>query len=281
MTILTNPSRPPQQRPAEPPRRATVGADEIGGRLDMLPSVRGVNLLPAHGSLTYVLPQELLSGLLRALPSGTRIGQVHGRRRFGLDATYLDTAQLREFRRAIHRRAPRFEARVGCLCDTGACWLELTTYSRSGTVRSHRVRMDWDSMDADDGTGALRRQQAWLGARLSRIRQDARVAGQLHPQLNVTLARSALQLPDGEPVILDSDIVWRGRDGQTARLTHGIVVHLPAATGPVAEQIHRLGYRPLRCTLYELGTARLHPELAGQRWLRARHPQPLPGSMDQ
>ena len=239
-------------------------------QLAALPVADGVDVLPSDCPVTYLMPDAHLACLLRALPPGTRLGRTHARSRFGLDATYLDTPGLAGFRRTALRRTPRYEVRIGCLSDLGTCWLELLTRTGSGPVASARTRLDWDGLDAGDDASPLGRQQAWIAGHLARAGLDAGIARRLRPQLNVTLMRSVLRLPDGTPIVVDSNIVWRERGGRVMRATDIVMIHLRTDTGPATAQLRRCGYLPLRCSLYALGVALLHPELARQRWRRAR-----------
>ena len=207
----------------------------------------------------YVLAEGQAEVLLAALPAGSAVLEIDGRRDFGYVSTYFDTADLLSFRSAATGRRRRFKVRIRRYVDTGERWLEVKTRGARGLTVKDRtgVPEPWD-------TGWLDQTLAARGVR----HLSARGLG---PTLEVAYRRSTLLLPDASRVTIDTDLVWwsAGHDA-VARLGGLAIVETKTAGGasPTDRWLWQHGVRPCRLSKYATGLARLYDLPGANRWHR-------------
>lgn len=212
----------------------------------------------------YVVPTAALPELLSALPTGTRVLEIDGRRCFGYRSTYLDTPDLRSFHTSGRRQRSRWKVRARDYLDTGGHWLEIKTRGPRGRTVKQRIpyaggRLDLDAVTLVDTT---------VGSGTAAV---------LRPVLTTAYRRTTLLLPGAAArVTIDTDLGWTsltgGGDLDRARLA--IVETKGGSTPSAADRLlWARGHRPVRLSKYGAGMAALDPTLPRRAWhdALARH----------
>ena len=286
----------------------TATSDVLGTSLADLPAVHLDELtdqaaLQRRVDRKYVLPVAACVPLLADLGSrGAHVLEIEGRRTFGYDSVYLDTADLTCYLQAAHRRPRRFKVRTRTYVDSGQCWLEVKTRDRRGWTVKHRTAYDVRDRALLTTDGRLFVEQVLASAGLG---LDAGTT--LDAALRSVYRRSTLHLPQTRSrVTLDTTLTFRGlgptspRPGTAAAseaLTQGAVTpeaasQEAATQGSVSPEAVTLpgyavvetktdgrpcaadrllwadGYRPVRISKYGTGLAALDPDLPATPWRR-------------
>ncbi|GIG26120.1 VTC domain-containing protein [Cellulomonas denverensis] len=220
----------------------------------------------------YVLPADALTGLIAALPPGTRRLTIDGRDDFGYRSVYLDTPELDAFHAAAGRRRRRYKVRTRSYLDSGGCWLEVKTRGPRGrTVKCRREHPDPGSVGA--GLPFVRAALSDAG-----IPQPARL--DLAPVLVTAYRRSTLHLPDGSRATLDTELCWSAPGGgPRVALPGRLIVETKSehGAGALDRVLWRAGHRPERISKYATGLLLLHPDLTGRPWRRTLRRALTPG----
>jgi hypothetical protein len=284
----------------------TATTDVLGTSLADLPAVHLDELtdqaaLQRRVDRKYVVPVAACLPLLADLGSrGAHVLEIEGRRTFGYDSVYLDTADLTCYLQAAHRRPRRFKVRTRTYVDSGQCWLEVKTRDRRGWTVKHRTAYDVRDRALLTTEGRLFVEQVLAAAGLG---LDGGTT--LDAALRSVYRRSTLHLPRTRSrVTLDTRLMFRGlgptspRPGTAAAsealrsVTPGVAaqeaatqeaVGLEAVTLPGYAVVEtktdgrpcaadRLlwagGYRPVRISKYGTGLAALDPDLPANPWQR-------------
>lgn len=211
----------------------------------------------------YVVPVAALDELLAAVPRGTRVLEIEGRRRFGYSSTYLDTPELHSFHSSGRSQRTRWKVRTRDYLDTGGRWLEVKTRGARGATLKQRVPIVGDGL-TDDAAGLV---DAAVGDGTARA---------LRPVLTTTYGRTTLLLPGAAArVTIDTDLTWTSPAGDSLR-PRGLAV-VETKTGSTPSAVDRLlwqrGFRPVRLSKYGAGLAALDPTLPRRKWhdVLARH----------
>ncbi|WP_127573024.1 polyphosphate polymerase domain-containing protein [Georgenia faecalis] len=212
----------------------------------------------------YVLDHADAVDVLTALPIGTEVLEVDGRRTFGYRSVYFDTRELTSYAGAAHRRRRRFKVRTRTYLDSGECWLEVKTRGpRGATVKR---RLPYDSPEALTEIG-----RGFVTDVLTEAEIPAWPVADLRPVLTTRYRRATLHVPaSGARATVDTDLAWTTPDGR-GRDAHGLVI-VETKSGGLPCAIDRLlwehGHRPTRVSKYATGLALLH-DLPANRWRRA------------
>jgi hypothetical protein len=211
----------------------------------------------------YVVPVAALDELLTALPQGTRVLEIGGRRRFGYRSTYLDTPDLASFHSSGRSQRTRWKVRTRDYLDTGGRWLEVKTRGARGATVKQRVPLGGDGLIGD-------------AAALVDTAVGDGTARTLWPVLTTSYGRTTVLLPGASArVTIDIDLTWTSPAGDSLR-PRGLAI-VETKTGSTPSAVDRLlwarGFRPVRLSKYGAGLAALDPTLPRRKWhdALARH----------
>lgn len=201
-----------------------------------------------------------------AASPAARVLQIDGRRAFGYESVYFDTADLAAFERAAHPRRRRFKIRTRSYLDSGECYLEVKT--RGGRDITVKDRLPYGIDDRDQLTPAGRRY-------VREVLADAGIAGidpaLLEPVLVTRYHRTTLYLPgSGSRATIDTDLSWVLDERRGIDLADEAIVETKSAGA--ASEIDRMlwghGHRPVGISKFGTGLAALRPELPSNKWAR-------------
>lgn len=247
--------------------------------LDGLPGV-GLEQMSADAALMtrtdrkYVVPLESLPGLVGrvvALDPGTRVLDIHGRRRHAYSSTYLDTPDLDGWWSSARRRRRRFKVRSRHYRDTDLAFTEVKTRGPRGTTVKTRTPLPGHGRARDlDVLPDVH--LAFVDTELARAGVDDVDVSGLVPTLHTSYLRSTLWLPSsGSRVTIDTDLAWSlPWSEETVRVPGLAVVETKTARGGVGidRALWAEGHRPVRISKYGTGLGLLVPELPDHRWHR-------------
>ncbi|CAI9401803.1 polyphosphate polymerase domain-containing protein [Nocardioides sp. T2.26MG-1] len=218
----------------------------------------------------YVVAVADLPLVLGAVPGGSRVLDIDGRRAFGYRSTYLDTPGLRSYFDAGRRRRRRFKVRTRRYLDSGTSWLEVKTRSGRDVTVKTRIAHPEVTEDAGLTPAGLTFVDAELAA--GRIRHAR--AAVLAPVLTTSYDRTTLYLPESASrATIDVDLGWTtpavlgGRDLERPGLA---IVETKTGSTPSAldHVLWRHGHRPVCTSKFGVGMAALVPTLPDLKWHR-------------
>lgn len=220
----------------------------------------------------YLVPADEVPGLVEELAGGYRALDIGGRRLFGYESVYFDTADLATFRAHRQGRRRRYKLRTRTYTDSGDCLVEVKLKDRRGITVKHRLPHPPECRDRLDD-----RAHAFIASALAGICLDPPPA--LVPVLRTTYRRATLvDLGDGARVTFDVDLRFCGSGRHAADAQPGgtapggagrVVVESKSAGWSSADRVlARRGFRPVRLSKYCVGIAITRPELAANRWNR-------------
>lgn len=264
-----------QASPAPPPPaprgpRAPADLPAVGlAELDALAA------LQTRRDVKYLVPGDRLTAVLAGVPDGTRVLEIEGRRAFGYESVYFDTADLVAHRAAAHRRPRRFKVRSRLYVDSGLQFLEVKTKDRHGNTVKQRIAYPlW-------AHGRLTPEGLAFAAGFAEV---APHAGRLRPALLTRYSRTTLLLPGPTHarVTLDTGLVvedrlscgeqCRSRGDLHASAGFGDLVVVETKTSSWPSPVDRLlwaaGHRPLSLSKYSMGVALLDPDQPANKWHR-------------
>jgi VTC domain len=227
-----------------------------------LDDVLGAAALLTRYDLKYVVPIDSLADIIErlALP----VLQVDGRRTFGYESIYFDTADWLTYRASAHGRRNRLKVRTRTYVDSGLCKLELK--SKGYRERTVKERIDYDM---NDRTVLNVDAHAFLAARAAAL-----PGGELHAALTTTYRRSTLvDLAIGYRVTIDTDLACQDSSGRRAGIPGFAIMETKSANGscPTDRVLWGTGFRPESVSKYAVGVAALHPDLPRNKWHRVLH----------
>lgn len=211
----------------------------------------------------YMVPEGVLGGLLAELGGTVRALEIDGRRAFGYESVYFDTADLRLYRAAAHGRPRRVKVRTRTYVDSGLCMLEVKVRDVRGRTVKHRHPCADGARLADAAPGFL--------AAFDAVPET----DDLTAALTTRFVRATLLVGDGQArATIDTDLRMQTPDGAAASLSGFALVETKSAAGPSA--VDRLLWarhlRPVRVSKYGAGLAAVRHDLPGNRWYRVvRH----------
>ncbi|QDP95969.1 VTC domain-containing protein [Microlunatus elymi] len=95
----------------------------------------------------YLLPVQRFDHWLHLLDGSVQVLQIAGRRTFGYESTYFDTADLLTFRQHRQGRRRRFKIRTRTYTDTDECVFEVKLEGRRDTTVKERMPYPVDFRD--------------------------------------------------------------------------------------------------------------------------------------
>lgn len=215
----------------------------------------------------YLVPARDAAAILSALGRGCRVLEIDGRRDFGYDSVYFDTADRLSYRLTAQKRRRRFKLRTRSYLDTGTAFLELKTKSGRGSTVKDRL-----AYEPADRARITRAGGAYLGALLSGHGHDPALVAELRPELVSRYRRTTLLLPGGSRATIDTRLRWSSvpDPGLAVGLTRYVIIESKSAGAPseLDRALWRAGHRPHGISKFGTGMAALHPELPGNTWAR-------------
>lgn len=248
-----------------PPSRSLESVTRVASDLRTvdLTEVLAEAALQTRVDRKYLLTPDQFQDLGRRISASFRVLDIDGRRVFGYESTYFDTAALDLFRAHRQGRRRRYKARVRTYLDSGACMFEVKLKGRRGETVKHRLPHHLDDR------ARLNTEAAQFLARL--LREEY---GEAVPDLEpaVTTSYSRLTLVDVEKrarLTCDVDLVC-SRGPHRARGTDMILVESKCSgAGSLADAtLRQMGVRPVSISKYCIAVALLHRDLAANRWNR-------------
>ncbi|WP_306207817.1 VTC domain-containing protein, partial [Actinoplanes sp. RD1] len=175
------------------PPFAPIGLAELLARAELL----------TRTDRKYLLPGADLPVLLRALPTGTRVLEIDGRRRFAYRSAYFDTPGLDSYLASARRRRRRFKLRVRGYLDTGQQFVELKTRGARNTTVKSRFPYAGSADRLDPATRDL-------ASSLLAAAAMPPVTGEFQLTLVTTYERMTLILPGtATRVTVDRELAWQ------------------------------------------------------------------------
>ncbi len=93
----------------------------------------------------YIVDDDVLDRLLTSNRHRLAMLDIAGRREFGYESVYFDTADLRLYRDAATSRRCRFKVRIRVYRDTGVAVLEVK--AKDGRGQTTKSRLEYDVGD--------------------------------------------------------------------------------------------------------------------------------------
>lgn len=255
----------------EGPVRTTAARELIAARpaISLAGLVREAELL-TRVDRKYLVPAATALEVLGGVDPGTRVLEIDGKRTFGYDSVYFDTADHLSYRLTAQRRRRRFKVRTRSYLDTGGAFLEVKT--KSGRGLTVKQRMPYSPGDrarlTPEGTG-------FVAGALTPCGHPGALATTLEPSLVSSYRRTTLLLPSGARATIDTALSWRAPQApdpeQAAKSLPGHVIIETKSAGRASDldrALWRAGCRPTGISKFGTGTALLTPELPSNKWAR-------------
>ncbi len=211
----------------------------------------------------YLLTPDQFQELARRVGTSFRVLDIDGRRVFGYESVYFDTAALDLYRAHRQGRRRRYKARVRTYLDSGACMFEVKLKGRRGETVKHRVPYTLEDR-ARLNPAAVEFMSQLL----------AQEYGERPPELEpaVTTSYSRLTLVDlegGARLTCDVDLVCSRGDLQARGSDTVLVESKSSGSGSIADAaLREMGVRPIGISKYCIAVALLHRTLAANKWNR-------------
>ena len=191
----------------------------------------------------YIVDWHQVAALVKTLTPTHAVLEIDGRRTFGYDTEYYDSATLGSYRAHVQRRRRRFKARVREYTDTGYRRIEVKLKGRRGETVKRWTDEPVDLLQFARETLAREYQQEIL---------------ELSPSLTVSYRRITLVARDSaERVTIDYDLGF-GACEATLLPQFAIVESKAASMRAAADHaLRRLKGRPVSVSKYVAGTALL------------------------
>ena len=227
-----------------------------------LDDLNAVAALQVRIDRKYVLSEAQLVDLVTGMDGRLAILDIEGRRSFGYESVYFDTARLDAFHGSAYGRRRRFKVRTRSYLDTETTMLEVKTKGpRKVTVKVRRSHgfADRDTLDlearrfVDHSTG----------------HQHLGVA--LWPTLTTRYRRSTVaDLDDVARLTIDVGLTCVDWMRNEVALTDRFIVETKSAGRPSGADrfLWHNGIRPEKISKYGTGLAALNSTLPSNKWHR-------------
>jgi VTC domain len=234
-----------------------------------LAELDGVASLQTRTDRKYLVNSAQLDAMIDAVAGFARVLDIDGRRSFGYESVYFDTAAYDSYLGSARGRPGRFKVRTRTYVDAAQCWLEVKVRNRRGQTDKHRIRHDPAPRDR------LTESSIGFVHTLPGLQQ---VTFRPTPVLITRYQRSTLEVGRTRATI-DVQVACHGPDRRAVGVGDQIVVETKSAGGPglVDRTLWALRARPVAISKFGIGMAALHPDLPSNKWHRVlqRHVQPL------
>jgi len=250
---------------------APTARERVVAAVSTLPSVDLRSLESGAALLTrvdrkYVVPVATFEDVVAELRQRDDWAalDIAGRRLFGYESTYFDTADLATYRAHLQRRRQRYKVRVRRYVDSGQCMLEVKRKGMRGLTVKERQPHDLFQRVELGETG--RRFVSETVGEVGRL-----PVGELRPVVTTTNRRATLtSLASRARLTVDTDLVC-GWDDRHAALRPGFVVLESKVEGHAAvvdRLLRSRGERPVVISKYCVGVASLGLDVPSNPWRR-------------
>jgi hypothetical protein len=211
----------------------------------------------------YLLTPEQFEGLGRRIGATFHVLEIDGRRVFGYESVYFDTAALDLFRAHRQGRRRRYKARVRTYLDSGACMFEVKLKGRRGETVKHRLPYRLEDR------GRMNPEAAEFMAQLLAQEYGERLP-ELEPAVTTSYSRLTLvDLEAGARLTCDVDLVCSRGELRASGSDLILVESKSAGSGSAADAaLREMGVRPIGISKYCIAVALLHRTLAANKWNR-------------
>jgi hypothetical protein len=211
----------------------------------------------------YLVTPGQFEELGRRIGTTFRVLEIDGRRVFGYESVYFDTASLDLFRAHRQGRRRRYKARVRTYLDSGACMFEVKLKGRRGETVKHRLPYpleDRGRMNAE----AVEFMSQLLSQEYGEQLPD------LEPAATTSYSRLTLvDLEAGARLTCDVDLVCSQGDHHASGSDMILVESKSSGSGSVADTaLRQMGVRPIGISKYCIAVALLHRTLPANKWNR-------------
>lgn len=209
----------------------------------------------------YLVEPARWAEVMESLDLPLRVLQIDGRRSFRYESVYFDTADLRMYRDAAHRRPRRTKVRTRRYVDTGGLAIEVKERSASGSTVKTRMFLE------EGATGDRLTPEA--AAFVDGFPRLTGLGATLRPSLTTTYRRTTLVTPDGR-LTVDSGVAARDAESRSVSYDDRLIVETKVErhAGEVDRALWARGIRPARVSKYCTSMAALRPDLPANRWAR-------------
>lgn len=213
----------------------------------------------------YLLaPQDCADVLSCLVESGheRRILEIDGRRGFGYESVYFDTARLDSYHLSARGRRHRFKVRTRSYLDSRTCMLEVKTRGHRDQTLKERVPHPWTCRAT-----VTERAREFVDQRVPALRSGA----ELRSVLTTTYTRATVVDPvAGTRMTIDAALECRTPDGTLARAPGLVLVESKGPGAPTAldRALWATGHRPVSLSKFGTGLAAVDPALPANKWAR-------------
>lgn len=210
----------------------------------------------------YILDTTELDALVGNLAWRLAALDIDGRRSFGYESVYFDTAALESYRSAAYKRRRRFKVRTRTYLDSQTTMLEVKTRGQRGVTVKKRQAHRSDRRTALDGKAA---------AFVDLVTGRPGLASVLHPLLTTTYDRTTLaDLDDVARLTIDAGLRCTGAGGRSVTIGDHFIVETKSAGSPSAVDrwLWAHGRRPTKISKFGTGLAALESSLPSNKWHR-------------
>ena len=239
-------------------QRDGVGLDTLNTQAAMLTRV----------DRKYVVSRDQLALMLTRLPRETRALEIDGRRTFGYESTYFDTADLITYRAHLQKRRRRYKVRYRCYLDSGDEFLEVKYKGARGVTLKERQPM----VGLQPGSARDRLDGAARGF-VSQVVDRAyglRVPDDLAPIVTTRHQRSTFLSSDASRFTVDVALSFGDLHRSAWLRDDYAILESKSVDGGAAvdRMLKDLRIRPLSVSKYCLAVAALRPDLTSNPWHR-------------
>ncbi|WP_061963333.1 polyphosphate polymerase domain-containing protein [Demequina aurantiaca] len=210
----------------------------------------------------YIVPADQWATVFASLGQGFRVLEVDGRRGFGYESDYFDTADLAAYHDAARRRPRRYKVRTRHYLDSGLSAIEVKLRSARGETVKHR---EWLPQEAARSVNLTFESRVFVGS-FDQIGHDVDLLTRV---LTTSYERTTLTGDDAR-ITVDSSVSATAAGGAQTGFGSALIVETKSASraGSVDRALWAHGIRPARVSKYCTSLAALRPELPSNRWAR-------------
>ncbi|WP_062209975.1 polyphosphate polymerase domain-containing protein [Demequina oxidasica] len=210
----------------------------------------------------YIVPVDEWATVFASLEQEFRVLEEDGRRGFGYESDYFDTADFAAYYDAARRRPRRYKVRTRHYLDSGLSAIEVKLRSARGETVKHR---EWLPQEAARSAALTFESRVFVGS-FDQIGHDV---DRLTRVLTTSYERTTLTGEDAR-ITVDSAVSATDADGTQTGFGDALIVETKSASraGSVDRALWAHGIRPSRVSKYCTSLAALRPELPSNRWAR-------------
>lgn len=239
-----------------------IGLDELNSRAALQERV----------DTKFIVFPSVLEQLLTHVGGELEVLEIDGRRQFGYDSTYFDTAQWRTYKDHVQQRRRRFKARTRTYVDSDLCMFEIKLDGARGLTEKLRTPHPLDSARTLTDTARARLDDVLAEQSIAPVDGLVPATSTAYRRITLTGRHRSMR------ITVDTDLVCTSDRGVVRALDDRALLEVktPSQRDPVLRVLRRMGVRPVSVSKYCAGVALLNPELPRAPWagtLRRHFPQ--------